>query len=240
MNKISFCAHRGLSALIPENSLPSFAAAHSLGADEIEFDVRLTRDARMIVSHDAKLERISDGSGKVSDYTLEELRRLNIGAKQFWQVGFCTPEEVFALLAGKIRFNIHLKEHGEEGFLIKSLVRLAKRYHAKNSIYFAASAAELEYITRYASDIERAAVQLPRDTMPIFDMAKEYGCSRVQFWYGMFDAETVKRMHRNNISCNLYYADTAEGFDNYFSMGIDTILTNRMDIAKEYRKSQLG
>ena len=40
----SFCAHRGLSALVPENTLPAFAAAYALGADEIEFDVRLTCD----------------------------------------------------------------------------------------------------------------------------------------------------------------------------------------------------
>ena len=114
-----FCAHRGLSALTPENTLPAFSAALALGADEIEFDVRLTKDAQLIVSHDNTLERISDGSGKLRDHTLSELRGLNIGIKHGWQVGFCTPEEVFSLLANKIRFNIHLKEHGEEGYLMQ-------------------------------------------------------------------------------------------------------------------------
>ena len=56
----SFCAHRGLSAL-SRRTHPAFAAAYALGADEIEFDVRLTCDGRMVVSHDSKLERISDG-----------------------------------------------------------------------------------------------------------------------------------------------------------------------------------
>ena len=73
-----FCAHRGVSALMPENTLPAFAAALSLGADEIEFDVRLTKDSQLIISHDGTLERISDGTGNLSDYTLEELRKLNI------------------------------------------------------------------------------------------------------------------------------------------------------------------
>ena len=76
-----FCAHRGLSALMPENTLPAFAAACALGAHEIEFDVRLTKDNRLIVSHDALLDRISNGSGQVCDFTLQELKKLNIGIK---------------------------------------------------------------------------------------------------------------------------------------------------------------
>lgn len=79
--KKSFCAHRGVSALMPENTLPAFAAALALGADEIEFDVRMTKDGQMVVSHDGTLERISDGTGNVADHTLAELLELNIGGK---------------------------------------------------------------------------------------------------------------------------------------------------------------
>ena len=114
MREKKFCAHRGLSALTPENTLPAFAAALALGADEIEFDVRLTKDNRLVVSHDNTLERISDGEGKLCDHTLEELKKLNIGVKEGWTVPFCTPEEVFEQFANKMTFNIHLKEHGEE------------------------------------------------------------------------------------------------------------------------------
>ena len=231
-----FCAHRGLSALTPENTLPAFSAALALGADEIEFDVRLTKDAQLIVSHDNTLERISDGSGKLRDHTLSELRELNIGIKHGWQVGFCTPEEVFSLLANKIRFNIHLKEHGEEGYLIKELCRIAEKYNAKDSIYFAGSPKELEWMQSCAPDVERTAIQLPKDTMGIYESAKEFGCSGVQFWLGMFDEALIERMHAAGINCNLYYADTPEDYDKYFSMGIDTLLTNRMDLANKWRK----
>ena len=114
----SFCAHRGLSALVPENTLPAFAAAYALGADEIEFDVRLTCDGRMVVSHDSKLERISDGRGRVADFTLAELRELNVGIKQGWQVGLCTPEEVFELPSGGNQYSP--KGHGEVFLLVRS------------------------------------------------------------------------------------------------------------------------
>ena len=235
MRNKKFCAHRGLSALMPENTLPAFAASLAFGADEIEFDVRLTKDAQLIVSHDNTLERISDGTGKLREHTLSELRELNIGVKHGWQVGFCTPEEVFALLANKIRFNIHLKEHGEEGYLIKELCRIAEKYNAKSSIYFAGSPKELEWMQRCAPDVERTAIQLPKDTMEIYESAKEFGCTGVQFWLGMFDRELIEKLHRENVRCNLYFADTYEDYDKYFAMGIDTLLTNRIDLAANYR-----
>ena len=83
-----FCAHRGVSKLMPENTLPSLAASLALGADEIEFDVRLTKDQKLIVSHDGTLERISDGQGELKNYTLAELKKLNVGLKHGWVVHF--------------------------------------------------------------------------------------------------------------------------------------------------------
>ena len=231
-----FCAHRGLSALMPENTLPAFAAAYALGADEIEFDIRLTKDGRLIVSHDDSLERISDGTGCLRDFTLKELKELNAGAKKGWVVPFCTAEEVFQQLAGKLVFNIHLKEHGEDGYLIREIVKLAEKYQACDSIYFAGSPGELEWMQRIAPAIPRTAIQLPRDTVGIFDMARTYGCSGVQFWLDMFDEPLIQKMHDNGIRCNLYYADTLENYDRYLAMGIDTLLTNRMDLAAHYRR----
>jgi len=234
-----FCAHRGVSALMPENTLPAFASAIALGADEIELDVRLTRDQQLIVSHDGTLDRISDGQGPLSDYTLKELMELNIGLKHGWTVPFCTPEEVFSHFANQTVFNLHLKEHGEEGFLIRELMRLAQKYHAESSIYFAGSPSVLEWMERTAPHIDRAAIQGPKDAIGIEEMAQEYHCGRVQFWLGMFDESTIQRLHEKGVSCNLFYADTLEDYQKYFGMGVDTLLTNRMDLAAHYRKNHL-
>lgn len=231
-----FCAHRGVSALMPENTLPAFAAALALGADEIEFDVRLTKDNVLIVSHDKNLERISDGKGDLADFTLQELKELNIGLKHGWQISFCTVEEVFALLANKIVFNIHLKEHGKDGYLVKELVKLVEKYHAHENVYFAAAYSELEWVKKYAPHIKRVAIQLTQDELEILEMAKLYQCDGIQFWHGMFDEALIQKIHENNIFCNVYFADTTEGYKEYFEMGIDTILTNRMDIAAQYQK----
>jgi len=236
MEKKRFCAHRGLSALTPENTLAAFGAAQALGADEIEFDVRLTRDRQLIVSHDPVLERVSDGTGRVEEHTLEELLSLNVGGKMGWVARFCTPEEVFAAFANKLTFNIHLKEHGEKGFLIRELQKLTDRYRAHEHVYFAGSPSELEWMEKIAPEIPRTAIQLPKDQIDIVEMAEHYHCSGVQFWLGMFDESTIRTLHEKGIRCNLFYADTEEDYENYFTMGIDTLLTNRMDRAAAFRE----
>lgn len=72
-------AHRGASAAAPENTLAAFDRAVASGADVIELDVRLTADERVVVIHDATVDRTTDGSGEVSDMTLIEIEHLDAG-----------------------------------------------------------------------------------------------------------------------------------------------------------------
>ena len=69
--------HRGASGYAPENSLEAFAKAIEQGADGIELDVQMTKDGEIVVIHDETIDRTSDGSGWVKDYTYEELCRFN-------------------------------------------------------------------------------------------------------------------------------------------------------------------
>lgn len=73
--------HRGNRAFAPENTLPSFLEAVALGADALEFDLRVTRDGHLVVFHDETLERTTDGQGPLAQATLAELQRLDAGAK---------------------------------------------------------------------------------------------------------------------------------------------------------------
>ncbi|WP_282020776.1 glycerophosphodiester phosphodiesterase [Planomicrobium okeanokoites] len=72
-------AHRGGSALAPENSMAAFKKAASYGIDGFEIDIRLTSDEELIVFHDEFVDRTTDGAGKVADLTLDELRTLDLG-----------------------------------------------------------------------------------------------------------------------------------------------------------------
>ena len=233
---VKICAHRGLSALCPENTLPAFAAALALGADEIELDIRWTKDQQLIISHDMDLTRISDGEGLLSEKTLDELRCVNIGVKHGWTVSFATPDELFSLLGDRIVYNLHVKEAGENGALIRDLAACIRRHGLTGNCYFAASPRELEWMEKVEPGIPRCAIQLPNDEIVIEEMAAKYGCTRVQFWLGMYDRGTIDRLHARGVSCNLYYADTLEDMRLQADLGIDTLLTNRCDWGKVFMK----
>jgi len=74
-------AHRGSSVKHAEHTLDAYLHAIEEGADGLECDVRLTRDRQLVCVHDSKVDRTSDGKGRVSLHTLEELNRLNFSAR---------------------------------------------------------------------------------------------------------------------------------------------------------------
>src|SRR5271156_4618615 len=74
-------AHRGEHRAHPENTLPAFQAAIEAGADFFELDVRTTSDGRLILMHDAKVDRTTNGSGTVREMTFEQIRMLDAGVK---------------------------------------------------------------------------------------------------------------------------------------------------------------
>ena len=70
-------AHRGYSGKYPENTMTAFKEALKAGADGIELDVQLTKDGQVVIIHDEKVDRTTDGQGWVKDFTLEEIKKLN-------------------------------------------------------------------------------------------------------------------------------------------------------------------
>lgn len=73
-------AHRGARQEAPENTLASFERASEAGFNWIEFDVRLTKDDRLVIFHDDSLERTTNGKGLVINHTLAELKQLEAGS----------------------------------------------------------------------------------------------------------------------------------------------------------------
>lgn len=73
-------AHRGYSAKYPENTISAFKAVVDIPIYGVEFDVHLTKDGEMVVIHDERINRTSNGKGYVKDLTLEELRQYDFGS----------------------------------------------------------------------------------------------------------------------------------------------------------------
>ncbi|MBJ7520150.1 MAG: glycerophosphodiester phosphodiesterase family protein [Solirubrobacteraceae bacterium] len=77
--EITLINHRGLSPGFPENTLAAFRNSVALGVDAIEIDMRATKDGEIVIMHDTTVDRTTDGTGAVSDLTLEQIKALDAG-----------------------------------------------------------------------------------------------------------------------------------------------------------------
>ena len=104
------CAHRGENGVFPENTVIGLQEAVRLGARQVEFDVKRTKDGRLILMHDATVDRTTDGKGKVSDLTFAQIRALDAGIKKgdrFAKTKVPTFEEALDCLPSNIWINVH-------------------------------------------------------------------------------------------------------------------------------------
>ncbi len=228
------CAHRGFNTVAPENSMPAFGAAVALGAEEIELDIWSTSDGVLVSCHDATLERVSNGEGKIYEKTFAELRALDFGVKhgeKFAGLTIPTFEEILQKFAGRVIMNLHVKiwDARFEKHMLEEIVSLIRKYDCEKQVYF---------MTTNDDMIRRAMAYAPdigccvgwngnkEDPMSIVDRAIALGAYKVQLFKPYFNEESVKKAHAHGILCNVFYADDPEEARAYFRMGIDTVLTN--------------
>ena len=224
------CAHRGFSTVAPENSLPAFGSAVALGATEIEFDLWWTKDGEIVSIHDATLDRVSNGKGKVFDHTYEELLKLDFGSKtgkHFAGLKILRFEEILAKLSCHTIMNIHMKDVGTawDEAHVKKVLRLIDAYDARAHVYFMSSCGPLQdQLARLAPDIPRCMGYAPKKD--IVDEAIKHKCQMVQLFKPYFDQSTVDRAHAAGMRVNVFWSDDPAEAKKFLDMGIDTILTN--------------
>lgn len=136
IDEITLTAHRGLSAIEPENTLPAFKAACEAKYNYVEFDIEPTSDGKWIVMHDDDLRRTTNGYGKITERTLAEVSALKIdnGAniENYTDLRVPTFEETMALLDRyypNTKPMIEIKSIGKNN--LDSLIEFFKDYAAR-------------------------------------------------------------------------------------------------------------
>ncbi|MDM5246187.1 glycerophosphodiester phosphodiesterase [Lysinibacillus sp. G4S2] len=157
-------AHRGVSAHYPENTIAAFVAASKLPITGIELDVHLTADRELVVIHDEMIDRTSNGSGYVKDYTLQELRAFDFGSwfsSEFEDESIPTLGDILELFAGtNHRINIELKTdifpyNGIEALVIKEV---AAYQMTERVIISSFNHESIQIVSQRAPYIEKAAL----------------------------------------------------------------------------------
>ena len=135
-------AHRADYVFAPENSIQALKNAIYFGADLIETDVRLTKDGHVVMMHDYTVDRMTNGTGRVSELTLEEIKKLQLKTNWGGSTKFQVPtlEEFIQVAKGKVclyldKAGYDLPGH-EEGHLVKELLKILKKHDVLEETVF--------------------------------------------------------------------------------------------------------
>ncbi len=133
-------AHRGAKKYAPENTLASFQKALEMGAQALELDVTLSKDGEVVVIHDDRVDRTTNGTGEVTNLTRAELKDLDAGAwfsEEFAGEQIPTLAEILELVQSKALINIEIKNAGKRNAeLVEKTVMLVKKTKRQESIIF--------------------------------------------------------------------------------------------------------
>lgn len=219
---IKVLGHRGCAGIEPENTIRAFKRAMDLDVDFIELDVRMSRDKKLVVIHDDKVDRTTNGKGYVRDLTFEEIRKLDAGKGE----KIPSLEEAIDLLKkGKQTIAIEIKEPDTlEGILkilmeeeLSSKVIIVSFWHNV-----------LKRIKEIEPEIKTGAILVgrPIDAVSIAKAAKsELICLKHKF----IDQELVVECHENDIEVNAWTVNEIEDIKRMKKLGVDTISSDYPD-----------
>lgn len=235
--KTKIQAHRGASAYKPENTLEAFSLAIEQKADGLELDVHLTKDGHIVVAHDARLERVSNGTGLINHYTLEELKRLNFN-KLFPDAPECripTLQEVYDLVRDSaITVNVELKTtellYPE---LPEKLVRLERECGMGERVLYSSFNHYSLMAIRAMHPAAKIGLLYELGMVDPWVYANYVGAAAIHPHYFVIAAlpETVAKCHENGILVNVWTVDDAQAIGLMLKCGVDAIITNKPDVA---------
>ena len=241
-------AHRGGAGLWPENTMLAFERARDLGVDVIETDIHSTADGVLVVMHDATVDRTTNGTGRINDLTLAEVKRLDAGyhwspdgMKTFpWRGrGLTVPtfEEVFTRFP-EMHFNIEPKQ--ERPSLAKPLCRMIRDKRMVNQVTVgsfrqivldefrrectevatSASPAEVsEFVRIYKARSEAAY----RPLMKALQVPERIAGAE------LLNKDFVEAAHSMNLQVHAWTVNEPESMRRLIGIGVDGIMTDYPD-----------
>ena len=245
-NKPLIIAHRGASALAPENTLAAFRRAIEDGADGIEFDVRIARDGVPVVFHDSTLRRMVKKEGRTSHFTSAELQTLDIGAwfndknpakasGKFSGETIPTLERLFAFLKGyQGRLYLEMKGSLAEISALAEVVAktVRKTDFLPQTIVKSFKLEAIEKIKNLLPEIYTAALFAPkiltllRKQSRLIERAKDSRADELSLHYSLATEKLVRNARREGMPTTIWTADHPIWVRRASEIGIHAIITN--------------
>ncbi|MCK0189604.1 hypothetical protein MWU84_06500 [Arenibacter sp. F20364] len=231
MPKKGICAHRGANETHPENTLAAFEEAIKLGAQMIELDVQMTKDNQLVIMHDDKVNRTTNGRGLVKELRLKKIKKLDAGkwkSKEFKKERVPTLKEALDIMPRNIWLNIHLKGDERLGAATAEAVISADRIHQ------AVIACENEA----AEGVRQVNPNIMMCNMERLSTRAEYINETIEKDFAFLQIKSsrddenmlsdVKKLKGNGIGINYFHSEAESRVKELLDAGVDFILTDKL------------
>jgi len=232
-------AHRGVHIGIPENTISAYKQAIALGCDFIEIDIRRTKDGKFVSVHNSTIDAYVDSlSGKVSDFTLAELKQMNIGKRidPIWEnERIPTFEEILMLCKNKIGIYLDLKEP-----YVKELIEIIKNYEMEESIVWYIPTSYIDAIKEVKNNCKKCLpMPDPGPIENVVSVVEEINPSVIATDMGELSKEYMTAAQNYNVRV---FVDEKNGdkkeWEKLLEFGVDGIQTDNPEKLIEYIKNQ--
>jgi len=221
--------HRGASGLAPENTLAAFQVAADLRVDGVEFDVQRTADGHLIVFHDDTVERTTNGTGAVGQFTLAEIQSLDAGSHfdpRFTGERVPTLRETFDFLRQtNLLLFVELKDPWRYPGMEAETAALIRTYDLVDRVqvrsFYHPSLHTLYEIAPEIAISELWADHLPTDEEVTFKTINAY--------YPLYTPENLAHIHRRGQQATAWTVNAIEVAQALIAAGIDGLTTDVPD-----------
>jgi len=219
--------HRGAAALEPENTLLSIERAMDIGVDAVEIDVHLSEDKELVVIHDATVDRTTNGTGPVSSYTVQEIKRLDAGKGET----IPTLQEVIDLIDRRVMLVIELKEEGTERPVVDLIIQ--------NNLFD--KACVISFWHRLVKTVKEMDSRIKTGVLLVGSpvdvcIATQASADALVMKYTFVDREFVKIAHKKGLKVFIWNIDDQDLLKPYVDMGVDAIGSNDPRVLAKYFK----
>lgn len=220
---IKVLGHRGAPAYEPENTLASFKKAIELGVDQIELDLRFSKDSKLVVIHDEKLDRTTNGKGLVREFTLAELKKLDAGKGE----KIPTLQEVIDLIRDKgIFLQIELKESNMQRHLLDLIQKnnLEERVMVISFLH-----EELRKIKELNPNI-KTGILIGQKSIDPLERLRQVRADAISMRHTLVNKRLVERLHQNNIELTVWVVNEPRDVRRAIELGVNIIGTDKPDL----------
>lgn len=231
-------AHRGASAYAPENTMEAFRLAYEQGADGIELDVQLTKDGEMVVLHDERIDRTSNGSGFVRDYTLKELMGFQFNRTQpnYKNAPIPLLSEVLDFIKeNRMQLNIELKNgiFVYPGLEEKVLELVSQKGVNDQIIYSSFNHDSIHLVGKLDKCAKRGILYSDR-FLHVPEYAYQMGVDAIHpaLWH-LDEEDYVERCHALGLLVHVWTVNETADMQKLKARGVDAIITNCPDTCRK-------